>query len=62
MNQENTLDLDEGDRNQRFSQYFDFQSILGNGAFGLVVAAKDKKTGEHVAVKVMPKFPSNFSI
>ena len=50
------LDLDEGDRNQKFSQHFDFRSVLGNGAFGLVVAATDKKTGALHAVKVKGQF------
>ncbi len=47
-----TPDLDEGERNQKFSLHFDFKYVLGNGAFGLVVAATDKKTGELFAVKV----------
>ena len=60
MDQQNVLDLDEGERNQKFSQYFEFKSVLGNGAFGLVVAANEKKTGKLLAVKVLLKSPSLF--
>ena len=44
--------LDEGELRKKFSHYFEFQSVLGHGSFGLVVAATDKKTRELVAVKV----------
>ena len=46
--------LDEGELTQKFSHHFDFVSVLGNGSFGLVVAATDKKTRELLAVKVKP--------
>mgnify|MGYP000933761576 CR=1 FL=1 len=55
-----TPDLDEGERSQKFSQHFEFKSVLGNGAFGLVVAATDRRTGELVAVKVKPFRFSDF--
>ena len=58
MEQLNNLDFDEGERNFKFSHYFDYKSVLGHGAFGTVVAAKDKKTGRLVAVKVMFKYSS----
>lgn len=44
--------LDEGELENKFSYYFEFKSVLGNGSFGLVVAATEKKTGEESAVKV----------
>lgn len=53
-----TPDLDEGDYTHKFSHYFNYVSVLGNGAFGFVVAATDKKTQELSAVKVTEFNPS----
>ena len=46
-------DLDTDDYSQKFSDYFTFVSVLGNGAFGLVVEARDKQNQNVIcAVKV----------
>lgn len=51
-------DLDDGDYSQKFSDFFTFVSVLGNGAFGFVVEAKDKQHDNEIcAVKVTQKFP-----
>ena len=50
---ETAPDLDQDDRQPKFSDHFKYVSVLGNGAFGTVVAAQDKKHGNKLcAVKV----------
>lgn len=39
-----------------FDDYYDYMKPLGCGSFGFVVAAIDKKSGDHVALKVSNKF------
>ncbi len=41
-----------------FDDYYDYMKPLGCGSFGFVVAAIDKKTGDHVALKVSKSFSS----
>ena len=36
----------------KFSELYDYHRFLGSGAFGFVVAALDKKTGQSLALKV----------
>jgi len=36
----------------KFSELYDYHKFLGSGAFGFVVAALDKQTGESLALKV----------
>ena len=48
-------DFDFGDYHERFSDYYQFIAFLGRGAFGEVVHAIDKYTGEEVAVKIIKK-------
>jgi hypothetical protein len=36
----------------KFSDFYDFHKFLGCGSFGFVVSAIDKKTGDHLALKV----------
>jgi hypothetical protein len=38
--------------NNKFGQYYSFESVLGTGAFCTVYEAMDKETGELIAVKV----------
>jgi hypothetical protein len=47
-----TLDCVLNDTNFRFSDYYHYCSLLGKGAFGLVVEAVSKSTLENMAVKV----------
>ena len=42
-----------------FAQYYDFVQILGAGSFGLVFSAKDRRTSEQCAVKVLSKSRMN---
>jgi len=49
------MDFDAGDYHDKFSDYYSYVKILGWGAFGKVVHAIDKYTGEHVAVKIISK-------
>ena len=49
MNEE---ELDSGDKYKQFSKYFRFRSVLGQGNFGVVVAAVYRRTKEECAVKV----------
>lgn len=49
------MDLDSGDYQEKFSDYYEFVQQLGSGSFGKVVHAVDKYTGEHVAVKIISK-------
>lgn len=47
-------EIDPENGSNKFSEYFNFVSVLGDGAFGIVVAAEDKKFGNSVhAVKVI---------
>lgn len=48
---ENLLD----DGNYKFSDHYVFRSILGKGAFGVVVEAISKATLEVMAVKIIEK-------
>ncbi len=53
MNVKLPPEIDPEDISNKFSEYFNFISVLGSGAFGVVVAAADKKHGNVVrAVKV----------
>lgn len=36
----------------KFEDLYDYHKFLGAGSFGFVVSAIDRKTGEHVALKV----------
>ena len=47
-----TEDLDSGEGSYKFSDYFEVKFVIGQGAFGKVVLAIDKETGEECAVKV----------
>jgi serine/threonine protein kinase len=38
----------------KFSELYDYHKFLGSGAFGFVVAALDRETGESLALKVIP--------
>lgn len=49
------MDFDEGDYQEKFSDYYEFVKVLGRGSFGKVVHAIDKYTGDHVAVKIISK-------
>jgi len=44
--------FDEGDDKVKFSDFFHFQRVLGNGSFGVVVAAFQKPHMKECAVKV----------
>ena len=48
----NVEDLDAGDKAKKFSDYYEFQQELGHGSFGIVVAARYRRTMEECAVKV----------
>ena len=48
----NLFEIEKDDINSKFSDFFLFQSILGLGSFGVVVAAISKSTNEECAVKV----------
>lgn len=62
MNVKLPPEIDPEDSSNKFSDHFNFISVLGNGAFGVVVAAEDKKHGNAVrAVKVGESFNSNGS-
>ena len=41
------------DGTECFEDYYDSLSILGMGAFGIVISAVDKREGEIYAIKVM---------
>lgn len=51
-NNMNTEDLNSGEGIFKFSDYFEAKQFLGQGAFGRVVLATDRETGEDCAVKV----------
>ena len=44
--------FDAGDEKVKFSDFFIFQKILGNGSFGVVVSALQKPHMKECAVKV----------
>lgn len=46
--------FDAGDTQVKFSDLFEFQRVLGNGSFGVVVAALQKPYMKECAVKVFP--------
>ena len=47
-------EVDPEDNTNKFCEYFKFISVLGSGAFGVVVAAEDRKHENIVcAVKVI---------
>ncbi|MEE4248173.1 MAG: hypothetical protein V2I33_22510 [Kangiellaceae bacterium] len=48
-------EYDTGDAQEKFSDYYQFIKRLGAGSFGQVVQALDKRTSEHVAVKIISK-------
>ena len=54
-------DLDSGEGNFKFSDYFEAKSVIGQGAFGKVVLAVDRDTGEECAVKVS-RYSSHYII
>jgi len=41
--------------NESFTEYYDFQKVLGEGAFCTVYQALDLKSGEQIAVKVIKR-------
>jgi hypothetical protein len=43
---------DEGDTHLKFSDLFELNRVLGNGAFGKVVSVKQKSNQKNYAVKV----------
>jgi len=49
--------IEKGDvnrlNNQKYSEYYLFEKLLGQGAFCQVYQAIDQKSGERVAVKVI---------
>lgn len=47
--------FDQGDYRDKFSDFYSFIRIIGRGAFGTVVHALNKNSGEEVAVKVIRK-------
>lgn len=50
-------EVDPDECSNKFSEYFQFISVLGSGAFGVVVAAQDKKNEKAIyAVKVILTF------
>jgi serine/threonine protein kinase len=49
----NLFEIEKDDIHNKFSDFFEFQSILGFGSFGVVVSAKAKSTLEECAVKVL---------
>jgi len=44
--------FDEGDEKVKFSDFFHFKKVLGNGSFGVVVSALQKSNMKECAVKV----------
>jgi calcium/calmodulin-dependent protein kinase I len=48
-------DLDKGDYNDKFSDYYKLVNIIGKGSFGFVVHAIDKYSKDEIAVKVIKK-------
>ena len=48
-------ELDKGDYNDKFSDFYHYLATLGSGTFGKVVHAIELKSGEEVAVKVIEK-------
>lgn len=46
-------------KKQHFSDYYEFVRFLGAGSYGVVVEAKDAKTKDLVAVKIVDKRSSN---
>lgn len=45
-------DLDSEDYSKKFSDFFEFKSVLGKGAFGTVISAINKSDKREYAVKV----------
>ena len=45
-------DLDSEDYDTKFSDYFEYKSVVGKGAFGVVVSAISKADEKEYAVKV----------
>jgi len=45
--------FDDGDKKLKFSDLFELKEILGNGAFGQVVSARQKNNQKDYAVKVI---------
>lgn len=48
----NLEDLDSEDYGHKFSDYFQYKSVVGKGAFGIVVSATSISEDEEYAVKV----------
>ena len=48
-------DLRKLQESKAYSQHYEFQSVLGEGAFCTVYQAIDKETGEQIAVKVIKR-------
>ena len=46
-------DLRKLQQNKSYSQHYEFQAVLGEGAFCTVYQAVDKETNDLVAVKVI---------
>lgn len=53
--------FDAGDTQVKFSDLFEFQRVLGNGSFGVVVAALQKPYMKECAVKVFTPLLAHFS-
>ena len=43
----------------KFTNLYQFIKVMGYGGFGTVVAAKDKATGNNVALKIVDKSDAN---
>ena len=48
-------DLRKLQESKAYSQHYEFQRVLGEGAFYTVYQAIDKETGEQIAVKVIKR-------
>ena len=49
------LEFVDADQVYKFSDLYQFTKVMGYGGFGIVVAAKDRKTGKNVALKIVDK-------
>lgn len=48
----NFEELNSGEGISKFADFFEPNQLIGQGAFGQVILARDRKTGQNCAVKV----------